>query len=71
MPHEQAIDVPSYAKGSALTINEIKRSLEQCPYEKLDFVGGKIAIRPNEASVDERVSYITSLLALLDNVTAK
>lgn len=71
MPHEQAIDVPSYAKGSALTINEIKRSLDQCQYEKLDFLGGKIAIRPNEASVDERVSYITSLLSLLDKVTSK
>jgi len=71
MPHEQAFDVPSYAKGSYLTIEEIERSLDQCQLKELSFIGGKISIRPNKASVDERISYINSLLSLLDKVTNK
>ncbi|WP_159822366.1 DUF4862 family protein [Colwellia sp. 20A7] len=71
MPHAQALDVPSFAEGSSLTLNEIERSLAQCQYEKLGFLGGKIAIRPNDISVNERVSYIKSLLSLLDKVTSK
>lgn len=71
MPHEQTLNVSSYAKGSLLTVNEMKRSLGQCSVDQLDFIGGKIAIRPNEASAVERISYITSLMTLLDSVTKK
>lgn len=69
MPHEQALNVPSYAKGSLLTANEMKRTLEQCSVKQLDFIGGKIAIRPNDVDLDERISYITSLITLFDSVT--
>lgn len=71
MPHEQAFDVPSYAEGSLLTVTEIERTLKQCSVKHLDFIGGKIAIRPNEATVDERISYLNSLMTLLDSVMNK
>lgn len=71
MPHEQAFDVSSYAQGSLLTVDEMARSLEQCSVEELDFIGGKISIRPNEANVEKRISYIKGLLSLLTIVTDK
>ena len=66
MPPAQAFKIPSYAKGSLLTIEQIEKSLQHCDCEQLDFIGGKISISPNNASVDERVSYIKSLTTLID-----
>lgn len=68
MPPEQAFNIPSFAKGSALTIEQIENSLQQCHYDQLDFIGGKISISPNRASVSQRISYIKSLITLLDKV---
>ena len=68
MPPEQAFNIPSFAEGSYLTIEQIENSLQQCHYEQLDFIGGKISISPNQASVSKRVSYIKSLITLLDKV---
>jgi hypothetical protein len=68
MPPAQAFNIPSYAEGSNLTIEQIEDSLQQCHYEQLDFIGGKISISPNKANVDKRVSYIKSLITLLDRV---
>lgn len=68
MPPEQAFNIPHYAQGSLLTIEQIEKSLQQCDCEQLDFIGGKISLSPNEANVSERVSYIQSLLTLLDKV---
>jgi hypothetical protein len=68
MPPAQAFNIPSYAEGSSLTIEQIENSLQQCHYEQLDFIGGKISISPNQASVKERISYINSLMTLLNKV---
>jgi hypothetical protein len=68
MPPAQAFNIPSYAEGSSLTAEQIKNSLQQCHYEQLDFIGGKISISPNQASVKKRISYIKSLITLLDKV---
>ncbi len=68
MPHEKALNVSHYAKGSLLTIEQIVKSLQQCDMSHLDFLGAKISLRPNNASVTERVSYIESLLSLIDDV---
>jgi hypothetical protein len=68
MPPAQAFNIPSFAQGSHLTIEQIERSLQQCDYSQLDFIGGKISISPNQASVDKRVCYINSLITLLDKV---
>jgi hypothetical protein len=68
MPPAQAFNIPSYAEGSCLTIEQIENSLQRCHYEQLDFIGGKISISPNKANVGKRVSYIKSLITLLDRV---
>lgn len=68
MPPEQAFNIPSFAEGSYLTIEQIENSLQQCHYEQLDFIGGKISISPNQATVAKRISYINSLITLLDKV---
>ncbi|WP_434928418.1 DUF4862 family protein [Shewanella sp. HL-SH2] len=68
MPPAQAFNIPSFAQGSCLTLEQIELSLQQCHYNQLDFIGGKISISPNKASVTERVSYIKSLITLLDKV---
>ncbi len=66
MPPEKAFNIPHYAKSSLLTIEQIEKSLQQCDCDCLDFIGGKISLSPNTATVSERVSYIQSLLTLLD-----
>jgi hypothetical protein len=66
MPPAQAFNIPSYASGSLMTIAQIEKSLQQCDCHQLDFIGGKISLSPNEASVSERVGYIQSLLTLLN-----
>ncbi|MFT5851986.1 MAG: hypothetical protein ACI87J_001961 [Colwellia sp.] len=68
MPPEQAFSIPSFAQGSNLTIEQIENSLQQCNYDQLDFIGAKISISPNQASVAKRLSYIKSLITLLDKV---
>lgn len=68
MPPAQAFKIPSYAKGSYLTVEQIEKSLQHCDCEQLAFIGAKISLRPNIATVTERISYITSLLTLLDRV---
>lgn len=66
MPPAQAFNIPHYAKGSLLTIEEIEKSLQQCDIDKVAFIGGKISLSPNKATVTQRVSYIQSLFTLLD-----
>jgi hypothetical protein len=68
MPPAQAFNIPHYAKGSLLTIEQIEKSLQQCDCDKLEFIGGKISLSPNIATVNERVLYIQSLLFLFDKV---
>jgi len=68
MPPAQAIYIPSYAENSLLTMEQIEKSMQQCDYQKLDFIGGKISLSPNQASVNQRISYIKSLITLLDHV---
>ncbi|WP_286263179.1 DUF4862 family protein [Thalassotalea atypica] len=66
MPPAKAFNIPHYAKNSLLTIEQIEKSLQHCDCDNLDFIGGKISLSPNTATVSERVSYIQSLLTLLD-----
>ncbi len=68
MPPAQAFNIPSYAENSYLTIEQIENSLQQCHYDQLDFIGGKISLSPNNVSVNKRISYINSLITLLDKV---
>lgn len=68
MPPEQAFNIPSYASGSLMTIAKIEKSLQQCDCHQLDFIGGKISLSPNQASIKKRISYIKSLITLLDRV---
>tara|TARA_R110002167_G_scaffold91458_1_gene245992 strand:- start:31861 stop:32844 length:984 start_codon:yes stop_codon:yes gene_type:complete len=66
MPPAYALNIPHFADDSLLTFEQIEKSLQQCNSEALDFIGGKISLRPNNASVADRSSYIQSLLTLLD-----
>lgn len=66
MPPAQAFNIPHFANGSLLTVKQIEKSLQQCDCNKLDFIGGKISLSPNQATVHERISYIQSLFTLLD-----
>jgi len=68
MPPAPAFKVEKYAENSALTAEQIANSFSQCQGKALDFVGGKISLSPNNASVDERISYIQSLMTIIDNV---
>jgi hypothetical protein len=67
MPPSQSFDIPNYAEGSLLTFENIKTTLQQCKPNQLDFIGGKISIMPNHASVNERISYIVGLLTQVNN----
>lgn len=66
MPPAQAFNIPHYADNSLLTIEQIEKSLQQCDIDELEFIGGKISLSPNKATVDERISYIQSLFTLLN-----
>jgi hypothetical protein len=66
MPPAQAFNVPHFANNSLLTIEQIEKSLQQCNIDKLEFIGGKISLSPNKATIDERISYIQSLFTLFD-----
>tara|TARA_R110002060_G_scaffold51424_6_gene62378 strand:- start:25118 stop:26098 length:981 start_codon:yes stop_codon:yes gene_type:complete len=68
MPPAQAFNVTSYAENSELTANQIAKAFEQCQGEPLDFIGGKISLSPNNATVVERISYIQSLITIIENV---
>jgi hypothetical protein len=68
MPPAQAFNIAHYAEKSLLTVEQIEKSLQQCDCEQLAFIGGKISLSPNRATVEERVSYIQGLLTLLDKV---
>ncbi|ABV86849.1 DUF4862 family protein [Shewanella pealeana] len=67
MPPAKALYIPSYAQGSLLTFKEIENSIQACQPQSLSFIGGKISLQPNRADVEQRVSYIKSLLTLLDH----
>jgi len=66
MPPASAFNIPHFATGSLLTIEQIEKSLQQCDCDKLDFIGAKISLNPNKATVLERISYIKSLLTLIE-----
>ena len=71
MPPEQALDISHFAKGSLLTLEQIQKSLLLCNNRKLDFVGGKISLNPNDATVNERILYINDLCILLDHAVSR
>ncbi len=66
MPPAKAFNIPHFANGSLLTIEQIERSLQQCNCDELAFIGAKISLSPNKATVLERISYIKSLLTLIE-----
>lgn len=66
MPPAQSFNIPSYAQKSLLTVEENKKCFDNCNAQQLAFIGGKISVRPNDISVEQRVSYNKSLLTLLD-----
>lgn len=68
MPPAKAFDIASYAENSTLTKEQIAIAISQCKDKPLDFIGGKISLSPNEGNVEERISYITSLITIIDNV---
>lgn len=68
MPPAQALFLPCYAENSLLTMEQMKKSIQQCDYQQLDYIGAKISLSPNEASVAQRIAYIKSITALLDHV---
>ena len=65
---QKAFDIASYAENSTLTKEQIAIAISQCKDKPLDFIGGKISLSPNEGNVEERISYITSLITIIDNV---
>ncbi|MBB1475780.1 DUF4862 family protein [Shewanella sp. SG41-3] len=68
MPPAQAVYIPSFAENSLLTMEQIEKTMQQCDYKQLKFIGGKISLSPNEANVDQRISYLKSITTLLDHV---
>lgn len=65
MPHAPSAGGRPGAAGSLMTEAEIGRTLSAARGAALDFVGAKIAIRPPEAGVDERLALVGELLALI------
>ena len=55
-------------RNAELTMEQIEKTMQQCDYKQLKFIGGKISLSPNEANVDQRISYLKSLTTLLDHV---
>ena len=70
MPHAPAEGLNHGAPGSLMTEAEIRRTLAAAEGATLDFVGAKIAIRPPEAGVDERLGMIGDLLEILARAQA-
>jgi len=64
MPQAKAAGISHFAEGSIMTEAEIAASLAAAG--KVDFIGAKIAIRPETASVPERLGMVGDLLTLID-----
>jgi len=69
MPPAQAFDITSFAQGSLLTADEIKKSLIASDHKTLSYLGLKIGVRPNSISVEERVAYNRGGLAIIDQIS--
>jgi hypothetical protein len=65
MPHAPAAGLAHGAAGSLMTEGEIRRCLDAARGVQLDILGAKIAIRPPEASVDQRLGMVGDLLKLI------
>lgn len=65
MPHAPAAAGRPGAAGSLMTEAEIGRTLAAARGTALDFTGAKIAIRPPEATVTQRLEMVGELLAVL------
>jgi len=69
MPPAQAFSNTYYAEGSLLTVTEFQKALDASDYQKLDFLGLKIALAPNDRPVEERVAYNRDALSILQELT--
>lgn len=65
MPHAPAPGLAHGVEGSLMTETEIRRCMEAAHGIHLDILGAKIAIRPPESSVEERLGMVGDLLTLI------
>ena len=71
MPPAQAFDIPAFEPCSLLTETEFRRCLESANFRQLDFVGIKIAVRPDAMNVTDRLAHIAGALHILDRITGE
>lgn len=57
--------IEHFAPESLMSAQQISRSV-QAASNNLGFIGGKISVQPNKLTVEQRVKYNISLLALID-----
>ena len=69
MPPAQAFGIPAFETTSLLTETEFRRCLAAADYRQLDFMGVKIAVRPDSMRLADRLAYISSALHILDRIT--
>ncbi len=65
MPPAFDSSIEHYAPESLMSAQQISRSV-QAANNDLGFIGGKISVRPNNLTIEQRVQYNTSLLALIN-----
>ncbi|MBR9912748.1 MAG: DUF4862 family protein [Gammaproteobacteria bacterium] len=69
MPPAQAFGIKHFASDSLLTADEMRKCLHASDYKNLDYLGVKIAVRPAESGVAERVAFSRDALAILDQLS--
>ncbi|WP_160153980.1 DUF4862 family protein [Microbulbifer sp. ALW1] len=66
MPPAEIFPGGHFANGSLLTRDQIALSLEVAEWQRLDFIGAKIGVRPQALDGPTRVAYNRDCLAALD-----
>ncbi|QDF68242.1 DUF4862 family protein [Shewanella sp. SNU WT4] len=69
MPPAQALGIKDYAEHSLLTLEQIRQCIALSTPSTLGFLGAKISLRPNQACVEQRVSYVNGLTHLMQSAS--
>ena len=69
MPPAEVFEGGQFAEGSLLTREQLALSLEAADWQKLDYLGAKIGVRPTDLDAAARVAYNRDCLQALDLLT--
>ena len=71
MPPAQAFNIPAFEPCSLLTETEFRRCLKAADFRQLDFMGIKIAVRPDAMNVSDRLAHVAGALHILDRIAGE